>query len=302
MHSCLLRIFCLMACLPLLWGCSFDPLAMVRQNVVQEEEKQEPEEPGEGGETPAPPVPAEPLFAFSAERLAFPMEGGSQEVKILTDSASWILVSQPDWCEIAQREDAFTVTVPSGEAAREGFVTLLGTFPAGGTKEASLRVSQAGPMPSSFAMTFEGLTAWEETWQRGGAPETTGGEELTQVQLYCTNGHYTLLAAGLSRYVFFLNWGVEGTPPPLDKDMQSTEYHEQAESYTILVSGKGAAETAGESLALTYRLEIEWLDHPSPKLRFEARYEYGNSDAAHPLRLTSTEKASLSLTQFTPLL
>lgn len=151
MHSRLLRIFCLMACLPLLWGCSFDPLAMVRQNVVQEEETQEQEGPGEGGETPAPPAPAEPLFAFSAERLAFPIEGGSQEVK---------------------------------------------------------------------------------------------------VQLYCTNGHYTLLAAGLSRYVFFLNWGPEGTPPPLDKGMQSMEYHEQKEHDTILVCGKGAAETAGESFAL----------------------------------------------------
>lgn len=99
-----------------------------------------------------------------------------------------------------------------------------------------------------------------------------------------------------------LLWGPEGTPPPMDKGMQSTEYHEQKEHDTILVCGKGAAETAGESFALTYRLEIEWLDHPSPKLRFEARYEYGNSDAAHPLRLTSTEKARLSLTQYTPLL
>ena len=28
MHSLVLRILCLMACLPLLWGCSFDPLAL----------------------------------------------------------------------------------------------------------------------------------------------------------------------------------------------------------------------------------------------------------------------------------
>lgn len=242
------------------------------------------------GHQALPPVPAEPLFAFSAERLAFPMEGGSQEVKVLTDSASWILVSQPDWCSIAQQEDGIVVTVPSGEIAREGFVTLLGTFPAGGTKEASLRVSQAGPMPSSFAMTFEGLTAWEETWQRGGAPETTGGEELTQVQLYCTNGHYTLLAAGLSRYVFFLNWGVGGTPPPLEGGLLSTAFDCRMESGALHVAGEGAAE--GKSFR--YQLDFRWLDHPSPEMSFDAQYQ-------DTKRVTCTESCRIPVIEYVPL-
>ena len=294
----------LLAVQVLVGACSFDPLPWFERGEAPEES----EEP-QGGEEQEDtlkhelPVPQSPTLVFSVERVAFPMEGGSQQVTVSSDSpVTWEVTGFPEWCDITEGEEGFTVTAPAGDpSGREGHIRLNVTFSEEDRREVSLLVSQAGERPLSFAMTFEGMTAWKETWQRGGALETTAGEELTQVQLYCTNGLYTLLAAGLSRYVFFLNWSPEGIPPPLDKDMQSTEYHEKADSYTIQVSGKGAAETAAESFAVTYRLDIGWLDHPSPQLRFEARYEYGNSDEENPRRLTSTEKSCLSMTQYTPL-
>lgn len=301
-----LRVLCLALCgQVLVGGCSFDPLPWFdRGDVPEESEEQQSTEEQEDTLNHEQPTPAVPTLCFSVERVAFPLEGGSRAVTVSSESpVVWEVTGSPEWCALTEGEEGFTVTAPAGgPEGREGFILLSATFSEEDQREVSLRVSQAGERPLSFAMTFEGLTAWKETWQRGSVPETTVGEELSQVQLYCTNGLYTLLAAGLSRYVFFLNWSPEGTPPPLDKDMQSTEYHEKADSYTIQVSGKGAAETASESFAVTYRLDIGWLDHPSPELRFEARYEYDNSDQENPRCLTCTEKACLSMTQYTPLL